>query len=165
MPERREGRQLRMDSPLGLLRAGEREGAVTALVFAGQKYERRHLPPEVPEEETPLLRELRSWLEAYFDGERPDPRAIPVHPEGTAFQRRVWQALSEIPYGQIVTYGQLADRLNSSPRAVGAAVGRNPVSVLIPCHRVLGADGSLTGYAGGLERKRRLLLLEGIRGI
>ena len=137
----------------------------TFLLMMAVFWMERHLPPEVPEEETPLLRELRAWLEAYFDGERPDPRAIPVNPTGTAFQRRVWQALSEIPYGQIVTYGQLADRLNSSPRAVGAAVGRNPVSVLIPCHRVLGADGSLTGYAGGLERKRRLLRLEGLRGI
>ena len=81
-------------------------------------------------------------------------------PRGTAFQRRVWDALLAIPYGETRTYGELAAALRSSPRAVGSAVGKNPISVIIPCHRVLGADGSLTGYAGGLDRKRALLELE-----
>jgi len=85
---------------------------------------------------------------------------LPLEPPGTAFQKAVWALLTEIPYGKTVTYGDLARRLSSSPRAVGGAVGRNPISILIPCHRVVGADGSLTGYAGGLAAKKLLLALE-----
>ena len=88
--------------------------------------------------------------------------ALPLAPKGTEFQRRVWQALRAIPYGRTTTYGALAVQLGSSARAVGGAVGRNPLSILIPCHRVLGVDGSLTGYAGGPENKAKLLRLEGI---
>lgn len=86
---------------------------------------------------------------------------LPLAPRGTAFQRRVWDALLAIPYGETRTYGELAAELGSSPRAIGTAVGKNPISVIVPCHRVLGADGSLTGYAGGLDRKETLLELEG----
>ena len=107
-----------------------------------------------------MLAAARRWLDAYFAGERPDVAGLPLAPRGTAFQRRVWSALLAIPYGETRTYGELAAALGSSPRAVGSAVGKNPISVIVPCHRVLGADGSLTGYAGGLDRKRAILELE-----
>lgn len=118
------------------------------------------------EGEIPVLGETRRWLERYFAGERPGP-IPPVEYRGTGFQRAVWRLLEEIPYGDSVTYGQLAGRLRAAgrkaaPRAVGQAVRRNPISILVPCHRVLGSCGVLTGYAGGLYRKRFLLRLEGI---
>ena len=108
-----------------------------------------------------VLERAERWLSAFFAGERPTVD-LPLAPRGTVFQRRVWDALRQIPYGETRSYGALAAALSSSPRAVGAAVGRNPLSLLIPCHRVLGSGGALTGYAGGLERKRALLALEQI---
>ena len=150
-------------SPLGTLTIAAENGALTALVIAGQKYEALHLAGEGREQETPVLHQAKAWLDRYFALERPDPSELPLSPKGTAFQQRVWQELLRIPYGRTESYGSLAARLGSSARAVGSAVGRNPLSIIIPCHRVLGADGSLCGYAGGLENKRKLLDLEGIR--
>ena len=106
------------------------------------------------------------WLDAYFSGREPD-FLPPLHPHGTAFQRAVWDILRSIPYGQTMTYGEIARRLAAqqghsrmSAQAVGGAVGHNPISLIVPCHRVVGANGSLTGYAGGVERKLRLLQIE-----
>ncbi len=152
---------IRVESPVGLLTLTEEEGALTALVLDGQKYMDQHLKGAGKECETEPLRLARLWLGAYFAGKAPEPSALPLAPKGTAFQKRVWQALRDIPYGQTTSYGKLAEALGSSPRAVGSAVGHNPLSILIPCHRVLAADGSLTGYAGGLENKKKLLELEG----
>ena len=152
---------LRFDSPVGMLTVAAEGGAITALVLDGQKYAERHLAGIGAERETPPLLAARQWLDAYFAGENPDVTALTLAPKGTAFQQAVWQALLRIPYGGTTTYGALAAMLRSSPRAVGSAVGRNPISILIPCHRVLAADGSLAGYAGGLEAKRTLLRLEG----
>ena len=154
------------ESPIGrMLLAASDDGLVGAW-FYGQRYFARGLEDveknavtEAPAD-SPVLLAVRCWLDAYFAGERPDVADVPLAPHGTAFQRRAWDALLAIPYGETRTYGALAAALGSSPRAVGAAVGRNPISVIIPCHRVLGADGSLTGYAGGLDRKRALLELE-----
>lgn len=119
-------------------------------------------------EASPALRASRAWLDAYFEGR--DPGALPMLAlHGTGFQERVWDELARIPYGRVVSYGDIARNLERrypggrvSPRAVGAAVGRNPCSIIVPCHRVIGADGSLTGYAGGIERKRWLLEHEGV---
>ena len=143
------------DAPLGKLTlAGEGED-LTGLWFEGQAYFGSRTHP-VRMGEAPVFSQARRWLDRYFAGEDPGP--VPrLAPEGSPFQRRVWDLLRTIPWGQTTTYGTLAQRLGSSPRAVGNAVGRNPISILIPCHRVLGADGSLTGYAGGVERKRWLL--------
>lgn len=149
-------------SPLGRLTIAAENDALTALVIEGQKYADRHLAGAGCEQETPLLRMARRWLERYFNREHPPAEELPLSPRGTAFQLTVWQQLLKIPYGETETYGAIARRIGSSARAVGTAVGHNPLSILIPCHRVLAADGSLTGYAGGLENKEKLLRLEGI---
>ena len=154
---------IRYRSPLGLLIVAAEGEALTVLVFEGQKYAGQHLAGEGQVRETPVLRAARLWLDAYFAGERPDAGALPLLPRGTDFQRAVWRELRTIPYGETRRYGEIAARLGSSARAVGSAVGRNPISLIIPCHRVLGAKGALTGYAGGLERKEALLALEGVR--
>lgn len=109
----------------------------------------------------PVIQTTITWLNTYFSGKVP-LKIPPLHLTGTKFQAAVWQALLTIPYGQVRTYSQLADQLNSSPRAVGNAVGKNPVLLIVPCHRVVGQSGRLTGYSGGLERKRQLLNLENI---
>ena len=150
------------ESPLGkMLLAADGDG-LTGAWFYGQRYFARGLEDAEKNSatEAPALAAARRWLDAYFAGERPDVAGLPLAPRGTAFQRRVWDALLAIPYGETRTYGELAAELGSSPRAVGSAVGRNPISVIVPCHRVLGADGSLTGYAGGLDHKRAILELE-----
>ena len=154
------------ESPLGrMLLAADGDG-LTGAWFYGQRYFARGLEGAEKNAErgasfdSPVLLAARHWLDAYFAGGRPDVADVPLTPRGTAFQRRVWDALLAIPYGETRTYGELAAELGSSPRAVGTAVGKNPISVIVPCHRVLGADGSLTGYAGGLARKQALLKLE-----
>lgn len=149
-----------LPTPVGESAVRAEGGAITGLFLKGQ----RHAPAlsweELPREASDsLLLAANAWLIRYFAGENP-PVDLPLEPPGTAFQRAVWALLTEIPYGKTVTYGDLARRLSSSPRAVGGAVGRNPISILIPCHRVVGAGGSLTGYAGGLAAKKFLLALE-----
>ena len=139
--------------------------ALCGLYFEGQNYY-PVLPESKKDPSLPVFQSARAWLERYFAGEKPETD-LPLRAAGPEFQRAVWELLKEIPYGARVTYGELADTLAARrgrpcpARAVGAAVGRNPISVIVPCHRVIGADGSLTGYAGGLERKRALLELEG----
>ena len=152
---------IRYESPVGMLTVAAEGEEITALVIAGQKYENQHLAGDGVERETSVLSKARIWLEQYFNGENPALSDLPLAPKGTEFQKKVWRKLLEIPYGETVSYGDLAKSLGSSSRAVGSAVGRNPISILIPCHRVLAADGSLNGYAGGLENKNKLLKLEG----
>ena len=154
------------DSPLGgILLAADEEG-LTGLWFDGQKYFARTLSKDCAERETAILSEAKRWLDVYFSGREPD-FTPPLHPEGSAFQRAVWALLLEIPYGETTTYGALAQRLaekqglnHMSAQAVGGAVGHNDISLIIPCHRVVGASGSLTGYAGGVDKKIKLLELE-----
>jgi methylated-DNA-[protein]-cysteine S-methyltransferase len=140
--------------------------ALTGLWFTGQK----HYPPGTekwtPRGEYPVFRELRRWLKDYFA--RRNPRlSFPLDPGGTEFQKSLWEILLTIPYGQQTTYGEIAEKMTPgrgrssvSARAVGVGVGRNPISIVIPCHRVVGSGGNLTGYAGGLDRKKALLQLE-----
>ena len=121
------------------------------------------VPGEIAE--LPVFELTEKWLDVYFSGREPD-FTPPLRMEGTPFRMRVWELLREIPYGSLTSYGAIAEKLRaagikSSPRAVGGAVGANPVSIIVPCHRVIGSDGSLTGYAGGLETKKALLRLEG----
>ncbi|WP_457392748.1 methylated-DNA--[protein]-cysteine S-methyltransferase [Roseateles sp. P5_E1] len=154
--------QRRIETPLGPLTAARSAAGLSGLWFDGQKHHPGTL--DVPEDDgsDAVLSATEAALTAYFSGKSFD--LPPLDPAGTAFQREVWQALLAIAPGQPSTYGALAERLGraSAARALGAAVGRNPISVLVPCHRVVGADGSLTGYAGGLERKQALLSLEGV---
>lgn len=147
---------LLFDTPLGPMALEEEEGAITRLWLPGQP-----VPPS-PGRETPLLCRGRQELWEYLAGERRD-FDLPLHPRGTPFQRRVWQVLGDIPYGQTRTYAQIARAVDSPRgfRAVGMANHRNPIPILIPCHRVVGSGGALTGYAGGLELKKALLALEG----
>ena len=151
-----------LPSPLGPLTAAAEEGALTGLWLEGQKYFAAGLSPAVcRRDDAPVFQALDRWLSDYFAGSK-GPCPLPLSPKGSPFQLRVWAALREIPYGTVVTYGDLAQRLGSAPRAVGGAVGRNPISIVVPCHRVVGSGGQLTGYAGGIDRKRFLLELEGV---
>ncbi len=153
-----------IDSPLGamLLRA---DGSVlTGVYFEGQKYYPHGVVPgAVPEASARVFDDAAAQIAAYFDGSL-EAFSVPLRLVGTSFQTRVWEALRAIPFGETLSYGELAGHLGLPPghaRAVGGAVGRNPLSVIVPCHRVLGAAGDLTGYAGGTDRKRALLRLEG----
>ncbi len=144
-------------SPLGRILLSADHGELTGLWFEGQKFFPKNLPPVT---DAPIFDQAKSWLDQYFSGHNPD-FSVPVHLTGTDFQVSVWKQLCAIPYGETTTYGQIANELHiGSAQAVGGAVGRNPISILVPCHRVLGAKGSLTGYAGGLEKKKFLLELE-----
>ena len=155
-------RWTRLDSPVGeLLLTADETGALTSLSVPGQKNGRtvqeswRHDPGP--------FRAAREQLAAYFAGELKEFQ-LELRPEGTEFRTRVWDALDDVPYGATTTYGEIAARVGASRvavRAVGGAIGANPLLILRPCHRVIGANGSLTGYAGGLERKTTLLALEG----
>lgn len=146
-------------SPLGELILVSDGSALTGLRFTGQRHFPAGLPAPGPVSASEVFEDTARWLELYFSGERPSllPR---LSPEGTAFQRAVWERLLRIPYGKTVTYAELAAGMGTSARAVGGAVGRNPISLIIPCHRVVGAGGALTGYAGGIGRKEALLRFE-----
>ncbi len=155
------------ESQLGGILLAADEIGLTGLWFDGQKYFARELPAERTEKEMPILTETKRWLDIYFTGTEPD-FLPPLHPIGSTFRQEVWNLLLQIPYGKTVTYGELARQLaekrglpRMSAQAVGGAVGHNQISVLIPCHRVVGANGSLTGYAGGIQKKVKLLELEG----
>lgn len=154
------------DSPLGGITLAAEDDALTGLWFDGQKYFGG--PPGGPGTRRwfPVFGEACRWLDSYFDGRDPG-FTPPLSLRGTPFRREVWEALRTVPFGQTCSYGALARRIAARSghapapaRAVGGAVGHNPVSLIIPCHRIIGSDGSLTGYAGGLERKLRLLQLE-----
>ena len=146
-------------TPLGEMTAATDGHAVTGLWFSDQDPAPVPLSPDAQWADCALFGALRAWVDGYFRGNS-DPLPLPAAPSGTDFRRRVWGLLAEIPYGATATYGDLAARLGSSPRAVGRAVGANPILLVLPCHRVIGADGALTGFAGGLERKKALLELE-----
>ena len=152
------------DTPLGKIQAAACGNAIKGLWFIGQKYFPSDAGTWFNKSDYPVFVSLNAWLRDYFAGKKPKVN-MPLSPAGTDFQQKVWKLLLKIPYGKTITYGSIAadlssDGKNASAQAVGGAVGHNPISLLIPCHRVVGADGSLTGYAGGLEKKRALLELE-----
>lgn len=158
------------DSPVGKILIGEREGVLAGLWMEGQKYFPDSNQEEMEEnQDSPILNQTKQWLDRYFKGEKPSAAELPLAPAGSEFQKAVWRILCEIPYGQVTTYGEIAKKIaairglkSMSAQAVGGAVGHNPISIIIPCHRVVGTNGGLTGYAGGLERKVKLLTLEGV---
>ena len=151
-----------IESPLGRILMVADEHALTGVYFVGQKYEAIPQTDWLADARHPVLERASQQLVEYFAGERTE-FDLPLAPSGTPFQRGVWRALELIPSGTTTSYGALARSIGAvdGVRAVGAAVGRNPISIVIPCHRVVGSTGALTGYAGGLERKRALLALEG----
>lgn len=154
---------------LGELTVASDGVAIVGLWMARQKYFGSRLPqPFARNDSLPALVQARSWLDRYFAGVQSDPLELPLAPRGTAFQRRVWGILAQIPYGSLRTHADIADQIaredgtRCGARAVGAANGKNPISIILPCHRVVGSNGSLTGYAGGIERKLWLLRHEGV---
>ncbi len=155
-------------SPLGEILLAADEIGLTGLWFDGEKFYADSLDPEHEERNVPVFDVVKKWLDIYFSGHEPDFMP-PVHMIGSEFRQQVWKILREIPYGETITYGALAKRLarergleRMSAQAVGGAVGHNEISIIVPCHRVVGSDGSLTGYAGGIDKKERLLILEGV---
>lgn len=156
-------------SPVGLLTLACHNNNLVGLWLAGQKHHGRTIPDAMTgKDDIPVFHAARKWLDSYFAGERPVTADLPLAPIGGEFRQSVWELLCEIPYGEVVTYGGIAQKIavkmnkkSMSSQAVGGAVGHNPISIIIPCHRVVGANGSLTGYAGGIHTKVKLLELEG----
>ena len=157
-------------SPLGTLTLASDGASLIGLWIEGQKYFAAAVPgTNTLKEELPIFGMTKNWLTQYFNGENPPPDALPLAPQGSAFRTAVWNILREIPYGTYTTYGEIAKRIAAETRqssmsgqAVGGAVAHNPISIIIPCHRVVGTNGSLTGYAGGISKKIWLLEHEGI---
>lgn len=158
------------DSPIGRLLLMEKEEALTGLWIEGQKYFLGTLRENMEEKkDSSILNRTKDWLDRYFRGEKPQISELTLEPMGSEFRKMVWKILCEIPYGEVTTYGDISRKIadnrgidRMSAQAVGQAVGHNPISIIIPCHRVVGTGGSLTGYAGGLQRKVSLLTLEGV---
>jgi methylated-DNA-[protein]-cysteine S-methyltransferase len=151
------------ESPLGTVMAVADEGQLTRIDFIDAKYMRAAGRDWIEDAEVPAIKACRKQLGEYFAGKR-EAFDLPLAAEGTDFQKAVWREIARVPFGETITYGELAKRAGAegSARAAGAATGRNPIAVIVPCHRIVGADGSLTGYAGGLPRKTKLLEIEGV---
>ena len=150
-----------MKSPLGTLLLTAENGSLIGVHFPGQKHDRPRQPHWQRADDEPVLAQARTQLAEYFAGRR-TRFDLPLAARGTSFQQAVWRALLAVPFGGTSTYGAIAAAIRkpSAVRAVGSAIGANPIGIVVPCHRVIGRDGSLTGYAGGLERKAKLLALE-----
>lgn len=157
-------------SPVGLITLASDGQGLSGLWIKGQKYHGSNISKELVEQDNiPVFSQTKAWLDRYFGGEKPFISELPLAPVGREFRQGVWKILCEIPYGKTLTYGDIAKKMaiimnrpSMSSQAVGGAVGHNPISIIIPCHRVIGSNGSLTGYAGGLDTKIRLLELEGV---
>ena len=155
-------------SPIGEILLACDETGLTGLWFEGERFYAQGLDSEHDQRETPVFEETKRWLSIYFSGKEPG-FLPPLHKRGSPFQLCVWELLQQIPYGETTTYGELAKQVAAkrkvermSAQAVGGAVGHNEISIIVPCHRVVGANGSLTGYAGGVDKKAALLRLEGV---
>lgn len=155
-----------IQTPLGEVRLRSDGKSLTGLWFVGQVNDAKEHSDIDIKDDLPIFGQVETWLESYFSGDQ-TPIKISLQPKGTIFQERVWKILQEIPYGETMTYGEIAQRIAKekgvatfSAQAVGQAVGKNPISILIPCHRVLGKNEALTGYAGGVHRKEQLLRIE-----
>lgn len=157
-------------SPMGDMMLASDGRNLTGLWFEGQKYYGSTVELELHlRDDLPVFTVTKNWLERYFAGERPEISELSLLPHGSEFRQEVWKLLCGIPYGEVTTYGELARQIakiqrkpGMSAQAVGGAVSHNPISIIIPCHRVVSADGSLNGYAGGTEKKEKLLALEGV---
>lgn len=158
------------NSPIGKLLLAEKDNSLVGVWMEGQKYFFGMLRDEMKEDnDSSVLLQAKKWLDRYFAGGKPSIGELPLAPAGSGFRKEVWKILCEIPYGEVTTYGEISQKLANrrglnrmSAQAVGGAVGHNPLSIIVPCHRVVGANGSLTGYAGGLQKKITLLTHEGV---
>ena len=156
------------NSPIGKLLLASKENKLIGLWTEGQKYYLSGIEDEITKnDDEKILIETKKWLNRYFNGEKPCPNELDLAPIGSKFRKNVWDILCKIPYGKVITYNDIAKEIakkrkinKMSAQAVGGAVGHNPISIIIPCHRVIGTNGSLTGYAGGLDKKEYLLKLE-----
>ena len=155
------------DSPIGDLLLASKNDKLVGLWIEGQKYYLSTIDEEMIEYEDKTIIKTKKWLDDYFKGKKPSINKLDFQPEGSDFRQIVWRELCKVPYGKTITYGQLAKKVakitykeKMSAQAIGGAVGHNPISIIIPCHRVVGSDGNLTGYDGGLENKIKLLKLE-----
>ena len=155
-------------SPMGTIILASDGANLTGLWFEGQKYFGDTLKGTVKKAELPVFDMAKSWLDIYFGGKNPEFQ-VPVSLNGSPSRQEVWDILRQIPYGKVMTYGEIGKIVagkrglaSMSAQAVGGAVGHNPISVIVPCHRVIGSNGSLTGYAGGVDKKKELLALEGV---
>ena len=157
-------------SPLGMIMLAGDGKNIVGLWLEGQKYFADTVKEKMTEkEDQPVFTVAKSWLDRYFAGEKPAISDLPLAPKGGEFRRAVWDILCRIPYGRVTTYGEIAKKVaarmhkeSMSSQAIGGAVGHNPISIMIPCHRVVGANGNLTGYAGGIDKKIKLLEHEGV---
>ena len=156
-------------SPVGMLTLAGDDTCLTGLWIEGQKYFAQMAGGEMREVDTPVFSLVTDWLNRYFAGEKPPLSEVPLRPAGGEFRQAVWRILCDIPYGGVATYGEIAKKMAAlmgrermSSQAVGGAVSHNPISIIIPCHRVVGTNGSLTGYAGGIDIKVKLLEHEGV---
>jgi len=155
-------------SPAGIITIASDGTKLSGLWIEGQKYHGNILYDQMtPKEDIAILHQTKKWLDRYFSGKKPAISELSLAPNGSSFRKDVWHFLCEIPYGEVVTYGDIAkkmakkmNRQSMSSQAVGGAIGHNPISIIIPCHRVVGTNGSLTGYAGGIDKKIKLLELE-----
>ncbi len=157
-------------SPIGLLTLVSDGNNLIGLWMEYQKYvDTKRQEQMIRRDDLDIFKITSKWLDEYFDGKKPDVNVIPLNPSGTKFQKLVWRLLFQIPYGEITTYGSIARQIEAclgkkmSAQAVGGAISRNPISIIIPCHRVIGSNGNLTGYAGGINTKKFLLTLENIK--
>lgn len=157
------------DSPVGKILLASKDEKLIGVWIEGQNYYFNDVNEETLEKENEILLKTKEWLDDYFSGKNPDINKIDLNPIGTSFRKEVWNILCEIPYGKTVTYGEIADRIakrrnikRMSAQAVGGAVGHNPISIIIPCHRVVGSDGNLTGFDGGIDKKVKLLEIENV---
>ncbi len=155
-------------STIGELTLACHNNSIIGLWIKNQKYYPNSLAENsILKDELPLFYDVKNWLDSYFSGQNPNILNLPLAPVGSDFSKEVWRIIKKIPYGETLSYGEIAKEIslknnnkNVSAQAVGGAVGRNPISIIIPCHRVLGSNGSLSGYAGGIEKKIKLLQIE-----
>lgn len=151
-------------SPIGDLTLASDESSIIGLWISGQKYfEPSLLNNFIQKDNHPILCDAKAWLDDYFAGKKPEIPRLSLAPSGSNFRQEVWKILMKIPYGTLTTYGEISKQMGKmSAQAIGNAIGHNPISIIIPCHRVIGANGNLTGYAGGIDKKFQLLKLEGV---
>ncbi|GMO28026.1 MAG: methylated-DNA--[protein]-cysteine S-methyltransferase [Termitinemataceae bacterium] len=156
-------------SPVGIITLASDGDNLTGLWIEGQKYHGGTMSKEIIAENIFLFNAVKKWLDRYFAGDKPEISELPLAPVGGTFRQNVWEILCRIPYGKVISYGDISKKIAAkmnkpvmSSQAVGGAVGHNPISIIIPCHRVVGTNGSLTGYAGGINKKIKLLELEGV---